>query len=287
MIMMTGNPFCNAGGGNGTCLDNSSYSPADPRFVTINNWIKGWAQNHADFIVVDIAAAEIEATGFWGPLPNMTGDWTHLITLGGYSVGNALAKGLTAQIPNLLPPVAPVQIYNLDPTNLLTNGMMVGTGGTAGSGASGTVATSWTLTGNAGATCTGSKTARTDGMGEIQTIVINSGSGTSSYCELTQTFSGWTANVDTLQIQAEFMNGSSLTVMNPVSICFNASCAAGQYSGLWIDNPQTLAVTTPYMLVMSPLGRVVPVSATTAVASIRVYGVSGTYQIGRTEVHKR
>jgi hypothetical protein len=283
MVVLTTPPYCDAD----PCTTNS-YTPSDPRYETNNAFIKSYGQNHTGWFAVDAAAAEIDATlstGFFGPANGMTAEGTHFIILGGYRVGKALASALTAGVGSLLPPPINAIIYNTDPSTLVTNGMMTGTGGTAGASSSGSIASSWTLTGAAGATCVGSKNTRADGLGAIQTVVLSGGTA-SSHCDLSQTITGWTANVDTLQAQAEIMSGSTVAAMMPITLCYNASCAAGQFSGLWEDNlAEILTETSPTFIEVTPL-RIVPVSATSATVVISIYG-AGTVNIGRVEVHKR
>uniref|UniRef100_Q01TP3 SGNH hydrolase-type esterase domain-containing protein n=1 Tax=Solibacter usitatus (strain Ellin6076) TaxID=234267 RepID=Q01TP3_SOLUE len=265
-IMLTIPPF--AGMGN------------DPRYFEINHWIKTWGATHPNFCVVDSAAIEIDPVN-GGPLPNMTMDGVHLFTLGAFSIGKAIANTLTAMA--LVPPPAYTIIYNNDPTSLVTNGMQTGMGGTVGRSASGLIASSWTLTGYAGATCVGSKKPRADGMGEIQSVTMT-GTSAASYCELKQTISGW-SGTDTLQMQAEIMPGSTLGKMITGNLVFHAG-SDRVFTTLWQDNPSpVLSVTTPYLLLQTAQQAVWNGTTATDV-SVWMYGTSGTIDIGRVEVHK-
>ncbi len=252
----------------------------DPRYFQINQWIKSWGATHPNYYAVDAAAAEIDPIN-GGPLPNMTMDGVHLFTLGAFSIGKVIANTLAAMA--VLPPPAYTIIYNGDPTSLVANGMQTGTGGTAGSNASGSIATSWTLTGYAGATCVGSKKTRADGMGEIQTVTMT-GTSAASYCELKQRISGW-SGTDNLQMQAEIMAGSTLGKMITGNLVFHAD-SDRVFTTLWQDNPSpVLLIPTPYMLLQT--AKQVVWNGTTATdVSIWMYGTSGTIDIGRVEVHK-
>jgi hypothetical protein len=268
-IMLTIPPFADMG--------------RDPRYFQINQWIKSWGATHPNFYVVDSAAVEIDATNpKLGPLPDMTMDGVHLFTLGAFTVGKAVASTLTSLA--LVPPPAYTIISNVDPTTLVTNGMQTGTGGAAGDASSGSIATSWTLTGYAGAKCVGSKKARSDGMGEIQTITMT-GTSPSSLCEYKQTITGWTPS-DTLQMQAEIMSGSTLGKMITGQLVYHTNtdrvCAA-----MWQDNPSAVLTTTSPAFMMQNPKQAVWNGTTSIDVSVWIYGTASTVDIGRVEVYRR
>ena len=252
---------------------------SDARQFAINSWMKSFAATNPNLIVVDAAAAMIDAnSGTVAPLPNATLDGVHFASLAGYLVGKAIATALAGAVPP-----TPAIISNNDPSTLVVNGLQIGTAGSTGSGASGSVSNSWTLTGYAGATCIGSKGTRGDGLGAVQTITMT-GTSANSYCELKQTITGWTGT-DTLQVQAEILNGSTIGKMVTAQLVFHAG-SDHVHTTLWQDNGTTVLTNTTPDMVLKNVPQSVWGGTTSIDVSIWIYGTSGTVNIGRVEVHK-
>jgi hypothetical protein len=265
-------------------------------FSAMTDWLKTFAATRSGVYFADAGAVIINPTGTVGPRTYCTLDGVHYATDCGYRVGMALAQALTAQAGDSLPPPAPRVVYNTDPINITTNPMLTGSSGTVGTGASGVVPSSWTLTGNAGATCAGAVSARTDGFGQMFTVTMT-GTGPTSYCELKQNISGW-AVADRLQVQAEILTGSTIGVMiSPQMVNYSSGSAVlATTNGLWQDNYAVgggggpagsyTVPTSNAMLIMAPT-RTVPTSTMTTTVSVVMYGTGSTVNVGRVEVRKR
>lgn len=152
----------------------------------VNHWIRDKALSTQGMILVDGTPYMTDPASSTGDVrTDFTIDGLHPSPLGGFYVGEAaykVFKEITRPAATLC--YSPSDVYdatNNPAGNLLTNGLLAGTAGTVGTGASGQVADSWNLFRNSGtiATAAGSKVNRPDGLpGTMQQIVLSSaGSG--------------------------------------------------------------------------------------------------------------
>lgn len=103
----------------------------------LNKWIKDYARSTKGVILADLWEVMADpVTG--GPFTGLTYDGTHQSERGAHKMGKAVADAL-ASIPrsNIWPG------SNIDTTNVMRNGMCIGTAGTLGGGVTGTVADQW------------------------------------------------------------------------------------------------------------------------------------------------
>jgi len=147
----------------------------------LNVWIREYATNTPGMILADFAQVFID------PLqsPNIAKvgycktDNVHFSPKGARAVGAYFASLISPLVPprNYLP-ITITDTYGTSPTaNILDNGFFTGTGGTVAGGASGTVASNWTVSIDAGTpTAAASVASRSDGFGSDQVVTITSAS---------------------------------------------------------------------------------------------------------------
>lgn len=198
----------------------SSLGAADYKLYTrVNNWIRGQSASNARIIYVDVEPYVADATT-GNYLSNYSWDGTHLSAKGSYWLGKLIWDAISNYVPNrdiLTKWYNDVYDSTANPRgNLLTNGMLNGTGGSLGTtGGAGTVtgnvADSWTadLSGTAaGLAVACSKVARTDGInGYWQQLAISGTSPNTSGINALITQSPTFANMavgDTVELAMEF-----------------------------------------------------------------------------------
>jgi len=158
---------------------------------TVNAWIM--AQHGTRLgrcVCVDAYAATTDGAG--GIVANMAYDDLHFGPYGAYAVGKKIKDTLVSYYGN--------NTVNYTTGNLLSNPTLSGTGGTAGSNATGSVATGYTLTGvNTAQNRTGSKAT-----GDVQQLVQNiTSGGATDEMRLSQTTSSGFSVGDTVYGLAE------------------------------------------------------------------------------------
>lgn len=194
-------------------LDNSysggeGYSDANQsQLLQLNAWL---ARKCADlgFIFIDSYEAVMDATSVDGePVANATYDGWHYAQKGAYLVGEYVADKLAGLVPSRYPLVT----SQLDDSNVtdgnaeqaVPNPMHTTTsGGTAGTGASGTVAGSRICQrfGAGGTTAVCSVVARADGFGSDQRMVITSTANNDAFTCRTFDFASELANSDIIEV---------------------------------------------------------------------------------------
>lgn len=157
--------------------------------LAVNHWIEQKARTTQGMIYIDPYPYVVDPASANGDSRSgFSVDGVHCSPTGGYYMGEAAVKVFSG----LIRPMSHVAVSQYDAYdatnfpngNMLTNGLLTGTGGTIGTGASGTAATSWQVMRNSGtnATATASKVSRSDGLpGDVQQVVFGvtgGGSGT-------------------------------------------------------------------------------------------------------------
>lgn len=141
----------------------------------VNDWIRDQATKPG-IIVCDWAGRFANDNGDGTPKTGYTTDGVHPTPVGAAILGRQLADAIRFRVAG-----SPLGLAstNIEPTNALANGLMIGTSGTLNTGAAGSFATSWIAGRTAGTgTITGSKVARVDGMpGSWQQLSISGSSG--------------------------------------------------------------------------------------------------------------
>ena len=152
-------------------------------YGSICTFIKNYAALHPDVIYADMAASNRTSMANPTPVSGTISSNPHPNEYGGALWGQVLANVLLGT-PGL-PSPATLITANTGQGNLITNGLMTGTGGGPSQRASGTMADSWYVGGNGtdvsgagtgptatSASAVASKVARTDGLpGEWQQVV--------------------------------------------------------------------------------------------------------------------
>lgn len=201
-----------------TILPHTGYTTSALRieYFKLNRLIRDYAWQNKNIIFADFASVFIDSINAY-PVPATgmipIGDTVHPSTQGAYKIGKYLA--------NILDPLVTkhdsLVILQGDPNNISVNPMMVGTGGTLGTGASGVVADGWTLV-----RATGSKVSRVDGKPGIwQQIYVPSGGGHLSAAIVRDLTTGFTAG-DTLYGECEFEGDSDWSNVEEISLSIRA-----------------------------------------------------------------
>ena len=134
-----------------TIPPNNNFSTAKNQYhQSVNLWIKNYARNNPGIVVADIAMAVYDTATSFGFLSSLTFDGTHPNSAGAAAMGFRWAKDVAAGFG--VATSNDLLTAGIDPTNLLSNPWMTGTGSTA--------PTNW----NGLGTQTISYVSRTDGI---------------------------------------------------------------------------------------------------------------------------
>jgi lysophospholipase L1-like esterase len=162
-----------------------------PKAFAVHQAILSWQGVYRGLYVVDAwPSLGLYNSTTGDAIPGMLYDGLHQSPSGAYWI----AKALQPTIENLFPPRPLSPASNSDQYDvtlnqrgcLNTNPMVDGTGGTASSGATGAVATGYTLFGETGVTVTGSKVTDGNGLVWQQIAISGTPSGASPFVELRQ-----------------------------------------------------------------------------------------------------
>jgi lysophospholipase L1-like esterase len=247
-----------------------------------------YAAAHLDVIYAPMAEAIWTSLNNPVPLANTTADGVHPSRYGAALMGKAAAAAIVAALDT--PPVAALVTKNTFDGNMLTNGLMTGTGGTLAT-CTGTVADSWTLTCSGGAAAVGSKVARTDGLpGEWQQIAVT---GTTppqgaAIVRLSQT-TGITdfKSGETVQLYVEWQSDNNWTAMERFNAYVNF--VGGDDSTLRTLNPEPADTTYQYngsSGVWHSKPWLITGNATVINTYIEIQGQAGTVRIGRVQIRR-
>lgn len=190
--------------------NNVSGAPADrkTRVAKINAWLRQWAPAKG-IQLIDINALLVNPADDTIKT-EYNYDGTHLTEAGYYAAGAKIAAELAPTLPPNLPPLA---VSNTDPTNLITNGLFLGT-------LASNKPTGWNVGVVAGVTY--SLEASTDGSGNWYKMAS---AGHASTTEVYQTVSGIAGGrryAFSGRLKADLTNGSLM-----VRLRFNTSSATG------------------------------------------------------------
>jgi lysophospholipase L1-like esterase len=257
----------------------SSVATTPQRAVlyAVNEWLRGQAMARPGFVFVDYQAVFADPTT-GNPASGYASDGLHQDSAGAIVLGGKLAEALLPYLSRTDRLVA----SNDDPTNLISNGMMVGN--------SGGISTSW---GPATSVLTGTptKVARTDGFpGEWQQVVVAGASGFYFFrfivnigatlavgdniffeCEFETDAGGWTAYKFFAQIQAfgSFPGGTVTQVIDMAHPTGSANAAVRTPAGIF---------RTPVLTV--------PATTTSVQVGVMVEGGAGTFRMARARLVK-
>lgn len=257
-------------------------------YFKLNKLIRQYALENPNIIVTDFAAAYIDATNT-NPVPitNTTVDGVHPSAYGASLMGKILADTLQSIIPF----VPLFTNSNNDPDVKNPNAMMIGTGGTLGTGVTGSIAGNWltSIGGSGVGTMVGSKVARADGMpGEWQQLVLSGGDANTTLNLYHVASTGFSvgekyigqseieldsdcANIKSIVVILEARNGS--TVLKTV----NALSHTSSYANLSY-NPRKITIkSNPF---------IVPATITSLRIYVAITMTAGTVRIGRSELRK-
>lgn len=202
------------------------------------------------------------ATG--DPLTGMLEDGLHTTIAGAEAVGDAVYQAIADAFTFDASPVVSSQADTYDATNnpqgnqLPAGGTFSGTGGTAGTGVTGTIAASWSVTRDSGANITvvGSQIARSDGLpGLMQRLVIsNPGAGVESV--LIAPINAARPAIAVGQVWRTQGSAllSSMTGMESITLAIEPAGTSGAYAASWGQNGISGAALTGARnkLVMEP-----------------------------------
>lgn len=243
---------------------------------TLGAWVVAWAHALAN------ADGSLKADAFVDDL--------HPSPYGADLMGRAFAKTLDGLIPRL--DRLPASNLESPSVAIISNPMMIGTGGTVGAGGSGAVATSWMSGAWSGQSfsASASKVERTDGVpGEWQQFVLPEGTSAQLW-QVCSTVSRWDAG-DRFEVVVEVETDSDFGIASGaevwalcqpsgrVSVAFAISDASTQKSF-----PRAGVLPTPPVVRTPPV--TIPSGTTQVWALVRVKGAVGTIRIGRASLQK-
>jgi lysophospholipase L1-like esterase len=197
---------------------NGSYTTTRMRSIMeLNDALKALADTRPCLYVADAYAWVVDPTSTTSqPKTNYTSDGLHPSPMGAYQIGVKIAEMLDGVVaPRVVLATSAANDYSLSTANrqLCTNPLLTGTGGTAsGGGVSGSIAASWTVLQNGGATIVCSKVARADGFGDDQQLVVTAAANNDGVYFY-----------NTASIHAGLVAGDTIVIAAEVSI---SSCTA-------------------------------------------------------------
>lgn len=208
----------------------------------VNQWKKNYAKNIKGLVIVDAFELIVDgASATTDPATGMTSDGTHYTGVAAQRIGLAASLILS----EIVPPGSNLPASNADLQSLhsygnsVSNGLFDGTGGSsAGTGASGSVSTSWLHVVTGTITSVASKVARAgDSLGSNQRLTI-SGAGAAATASLFQTISSNIPAGEQCVAQIEVETQSAATEM--MGIHLSVFC---RESGADIYTVKTLVAT--------------------------------------------
>lgn len=243
----------------------------------VNQWLRDQATTRPDFYLADYAARMVDPiTG--QILAAYASDGLHQDGPGGFVMAQELVKVLSP----LLPPSDRLINSNADSTNLITNGMFDGDGGTGR-------ATGWAS--GSGGTVVYSKVPRTDGYpGSWQQVAVTDATATRLRWDLASALGKW-APGDTLVGEVEFETDEAGWDVTEFSLAVHAySVPAGQ---VFRSVDCVHAAGTPALTAAArpPKGifRTPAMTVNAATTEIRMYVNclgTGTYRVARARLRK-
>ena len=277
----------------------ATVSPWIANYATFYNTINAYAKSHSNVIYAPMAEAIWTSLANPVPIANAMIDGVHPTRLGAALMGKALADAINTTVDKPTPP--DLITKNTYDGNLLANGLMTGTGGTLGAGASGSVATSWTLASAGGASSVGSKVARTNvpsgctftlvPCAEWQQIVHIGIASPQNGAITTLTASTTDFAVgQTVQISVEWQVGGDWVNMERFDAY--ANFVGGNTASIKLINPDVTDATyfNNFPNNTSGVWRSLPfviTAGTNAITlSIEIAGQSGTVWIGRVQIEQ-
>lgn len=244
----------------------------------VNEWLRGQSRTRKNLTLVDFASVFIDpTTGF--PFAGYTTDGLHQEPPGAIILGTKLHNTLT----NLIPPSDTLLSTNADPTNLLTNGMLVGVAANGAASGFGI---------ESGSTGTLSKVARADGYpGEWQQVAAGVSHG--FYHDITAGF----VVGDVVYAEVEFETDAASWVSTKFELTLNMNTSGADVQ---VASPLVGRTVAQYHFtssVAASTGRpasgilrtgpiVVPAGATNLRWAVRFAGTSGTYRLARASVRR-
>lgn len=268
----------------------------------INKFIREQARTRPGVLLVDYHAVLANADGNFRITGTLayTADGTHPSCGGAMRMGKALADVLAPVVPASLDlPSSNVDSVTNQASfavpNILTNPMMIGTTGTAGTELTGPIATSWVIGKFTTSDLTGvvaSKVARTDVPGEWQQFVLTNTSQKLRY-QQTLTLGGALAVGDIVYMEAEYELESltALSVFRSQLAAFdqnNNYANKGTVSDPDINASDVSTLPLDYMPLKGVLKTppLTIVTSTTGLTCAVDLSFVGTGRIGRTAIRR-
>jgi lysophospholipase L1-like esterase len=268
-----------------TLPPNSAYSANQLlAWAQVNRWITSLPTTVKGVTVCDWTPPVVSTAGAWAT--GMTYDNTHASSIGAARMSVPLA----AALDKLLPAQDPLPAYT-DSMDLLTNGSMTGTGGTAGTGITGSVAAGWLMLPSTGTvTAVASKVVRTDNVpGEWQQIAISAVGASSNGVRLFRDIDAgkWSVG-DVVVGYAEFETDSDLTVSSLSQFFFQIVVITATGNAWALYNANTDSLNDPTCRLSSGVLRTMPFTIPSGATGFRAHfevdGATGTFRVGRVSV---
>lgn len=272
-----------------TCPPRDAFTSAQMKeALKLNAMLHNFAaSNPAHFALLDIWTILADpSTGHYrtgysqdGTHPNSTASW-------------AVALKSVAIFTSLFPsPATTLAVCNTNDDNLVSNPMLITTGGATGAGATGTVASTFTVYGSdATMTITASLVDRasTDGFGQWQQITTTVASDMSKTTSIITTInSGFTAG-DIIQGSLEFetdSDGWTNGMFNLFVICQSSGGTALNMVGAYAPESDNTIKTRPDNGVLQTPPLTIPASTNVILFALQKTGL-GTMRLGRFAIRK-
>lgn len=159
-----------------------TIASANQLVLGYNAYIKTLARSDPRIMLHDIYEAITDCTATTATVLSgmLASDNVHFSPKGAYTAGAVIAANFANRLPVSSGRISSMSdCYNVDSTNsqLLTNPLMQGTGGTLSGGATGSVPTNWTVTMTSATSVVASIVSRADGIGnDLQGVLTASSS---------------------------------------------------------------------------------------------------------------
>lgn len=280
------------------CNANVSTTQKYLDWIAINNWLRTTGKE-LGAIICDYANDIINPNSLTGqPVASFTdtSDGIHRTSAGAIIASYYAANSLKESIPEWQIPWT--EIYDASSTGitgLIKNPIMAGSGGTAGTGASGVIAATWSVSTFAGSTAVGSIITRTDNAaGNWQQIVYTPGSSENNTCDFSSgnlTGLGGKSVGDSIELFMEFeIDAANIGMLKGIAFRYHFVGATTERSYEFVDyqtNALDIKGGTLSGVLSTPI-RTIPVGATGISilfqAVQKATGSPVTFRIGRVTI---
>ncbi len=163
----------------------SDYAGKTTYIKQLNGWLRHTANSTAGVTYIDQWAALIDGSNDYALAINLSTDEIHPAPRGAVLAGAAYYTAISGQLQKSSYDMVRSSIdgYDITPTgwNLISNPLLTGTGGTAGTGVTGDIPDDWSVSRSAGDSCVCALSAHSSGIGQDLQVTHNRSAATQTF----------------------------------------------------------------------------------------------------------